>query len=72
LKGNWALNQARYIAKLKDIRDQQIQGHMDLVDAFPRCSIREELPRLFSLYREIEELGRMIAAEEAKRRDEGS
>ncbi|WP_169791155.1 hypothetical protein [Rubellimicrobium mesophilum] len=71
MKGNCALNRVAYIAKLKEIRDQQVQGHIDLVAAFPRSSVREELPRLFSLYREIEELDRIIAAEEAKRRDVG-
>lgn len=62
------MQKAEYIAKLKEIREQQARGHLDLVKGFPRNNMREEFPRLLSLYREIEELDRIIAAEEAKER----
>lgn len=62
------MSKAAYIQKLKQIRDELRTGHEDLVMGYPRANAREELPRLFSLYNSIEELDRIIAAEEARSR----
>ena len=60
------MSNAAYIEKLEQIRDELRAGHKDLVMGYPRANAREELPRLFSLYSQIEELDRIILAEDAR------